>query len=99
VVALNLVGDALGVRLKESQGLRKKGDPLATHKQQPEPNDCPAQPMATGRLELNKERREFLAPRLAALLADFTKLEALVSSDAEPAMTTEVTDRGRRERE
>lgn len=55
--------------------------------------------MTVGQLELSAERREFLAPRLAALLADFSKLEALASSDSEPAMTAELTDEVRRERE
>jgi hypothetical protein len=52
-----------------------------------------------GQLELSAERREFLAPRLTALLTDFSKLEALASSDSEPAMTAELTDEVRRERE
>jgi hypothetical protein len=55
--------------------------------------------MAAGPLELSLERREFLAPRLAALLSDFSKLAALVTSDAEPAMTAELTDEVPRERE
>jgi hypothetical protein len=69
------------------------------HERQPESNDRPARPLAVGQLELSQERQEFLAPRLAALLADFSKLEALVSSDAEPAPTAELTDEVRRERE
>ena len=63
---------------------------MAAQEQQPNPEDrTVASPMA-GRLELSPERWEFLAPRLSALLADFGKLDALVPSGSEPAMSAEL---------
>ena len=36
------------------------------------------------------ERRAALEPRLAALLADFAKLDALIQPETEPAMTPDL---------
>lgn len=41
-------------------------------------------PYTPGDLDLTPERREMLAPKLAALLTELAKLDALVTLDLEP---------------
>ena len=63
---------------------------MAAQEQQPKPEDRTVASQQAGRLELSPERWAFLAPRLSALLADFGKLDALVPSGSEPAMSAEL---------
>jgi hypothetical protein len=63
---------------------------VAAQEQQPEPEDLTIASLAAGQLELSPERWAFLAPRLSTLLADFSKLDALVAAETEPAMTAEL---------
>ena len=63
---------------------------MTANEQQPGPEDRTVASQQTGRLELSPERWAFLAPRLSALLADFGKLDALVPSSSEPAMSAEL---------
>ncbi len=55
-------------------------------------------PSATDGLILSAERAAELAPRIAALLRDFRRLEEIVPAGIEPAMTPELIDEVSRER-
>ena len=71
---------------------------MTAQEQQPKPDKRTVASLAAGQLELTPERWAFLAPRLSALLADFSKLDAFVTSSSEPAMTAELTDEVLRDR-
>jgi hypothetical protein len=71
---------------------------VSAQEEQPKPEELTVASLAAGPLRLSPERWAFLAPRLSALLADFSKLDALVASGTEPAMTAELTDEVQRDK-
>ena len=69
---------------------------MTAQEHMPNPEKITVPSPATGQLELSPVRWAFLAPRLTALLADFSKLDAFVSSGSQPAMTADLADEVRR---
>ncbi|HEX3722382.1 MAG TPA: hypothetical protein VHV31_06305 [Nitrolancea sp.] len=70
---------------------------MTAQEHMPNPEKSTIASPTAGQLELSPERWAFLAPRLTALLADFSKLDDFVSSDSQPAMTAELADEVRRD--